>query len=304
MDSLRKEGFSMDGIVTVLNTPFTDDDRIDTASLERNVQRACTAGVTGFLVPAMAGEVFSLSAEERRLLMNTTVEAAAGRAPVIGGAYGTDHRERLREAERVMEAGCGGLLIYIPYTDRRSFLRQVREAAALEPGFLMLQDWDSSGYGIPLEIIGEAMEAEPVFKWLKIEVVPAGTKYTAVRSMAGSRLGVAGGWAVTQMIEGLDRGVDLFMPTGMHELYTRIYRLYRSGDRAGAVELFHALLPILAFSNQHLDISIHFFKRLLWREGTYAAPYTRQLGVEFDGYHVRIADELIEHAIRLSEGLH
>jgi 4-hydroxy-tetrahydrodipicolinate synthase len=89
------------------------------------------------------------------------------------------------------------------------------------------------------------------------------------------------------------------MPTGMHEIYTRIFALYQSGQRDDARALFNRLLPVLAFSNQHLDISIHFFKRLLHRQGLYATDRVRQPILPFDAHHARIADELIDHALRL-----
>ena len=90
------------------------------------------------------------------------------------------------------------------------------------------------------------------------------------------------------------------MPTGLHEVYCRIHDLYRCGDRSGARALFEELLPVLAFSNQHLDISIHFFKRLLSAEGTYATARVRSPILPFDGAHERIAGELIERALRMT----
>ena len=72
----------------------------------------------------------------------------------------------------------------------------------------------------------------------------------------GGKLHLAGGWAVTQMIEALDRGVHTMMPTGMHRAYVQIYDLYQAGKRDQAVELFNQIVPVLAFSNQHLDISV------------------------------------------------
>ncbi len=165
----------------------------------------------------------------------------------------------------------------------------------------MLQDWDPSGLGLPIPLIQRLFEEIEEFKALKIETVPAGPKYTAVLQATGGKLHVSGGWAVTQMIEGLDRGVHAFMPTAMHEIYCEIYRRYASGNRDGAVDLFHRILPILAFSNQHLDLSILFFKRLLWKEGTYATPRCRKLSLAFDAIHERIADELIELAIQTRE---
>jgi dihydrodipicolinate synthase/N-acetylneuraminate lyase len=102
------------------------------------------------------------------------------------------------------------------------------------------------------------------------------------------------------MIEALDRGVHAFLPTGLHELYVRIYRLYVQGRRREAETLFQRLLPILAFSNQHLDISVHFFKRLLHAEGTYATDRVRPPILPFDAVHRARADELIARARRLT----
>ena len=73
--------------------------------------------------------------------------------------------------------------------------------------------------------------------------------------------------------------------------------------RAGAAALFERILPILAFSNQQLDISIRFFKRLLWRQGLYPTPNVREPLEPFDSYHIRIADELIERAIVIEASL-
>jgi len=74
------------GIVTVLNTPFALDGTPDLEGLARHVQYAVSAGVNGFLVPAMASEVGYLTRDERRAVVATVIEACAGRVPVIGGA--------------------------------------------------------------------------------------------------------------------------------------------------------------------------------------------------------------------------
>jgi len=44
-----KELYPLRGIVTVLNTPFTADDKIDIPALKRNAEEALKAGVAGFL---------------------------------------------------------------------------------------------------------------------------------------------------------------------------------------------------------------------------------------------------------------
>jgi 4-hydroxy-tetrahydrodipicolinate synthase len=293
----------MRGIVTVLNTPFLDDDTIDQEGLRANVAQAIAAGVAGFLVPAMAAEVGKLSMAERIQLVETVLATVQGRLPVIGGASADTPEARLDLARRLIGLGCDGVLVSIPYTDESQYRRHVEEVAALDPPFLMLQDWDANGYGVPVPVIVRLFEEIEAFRCLKVEVVPAGVKYSAVLEATGGRLHVSGGWAVMQMIEALDRGVHAFMPTGMHAIYTRIFSLYHEEQREQARVLFNRLLPVLAFSNQHLDISIHFFKRLLWRQGVYATPRVREPILPFDAFHQRGADELIEYVLELMQDL-
>lgn len=291
------------GIITVLNTPFNPDNTLDLPGLAKNVENAIQAGVAGFLVPAMASEVGALSEDERAAVVKTTVDIAAGRVPIVGGASAPDQAGRMAAATTLIGLGCAGVLVSIPFADETSYTRDVEALAALDPGFLMLQDWDANGYGLPVPLIIRLFETVPAFKCLKVEVVPAGPKYTEVLTATGGQLHVSGGWAVGQMIEGLDRGVHAFMPTGMHPIYTAIYQLYHGGNRAAAVALFEELLPVLAFSNQHLDISIYFFKRLLYAQGVYATDRVRAPQVAFDALHQKISDELIGRVIALEAQL-
>jgi len=289
-----KELLDLKGIITVLNTPFTEDDGIDTESLRKNVRLALDAGVAGYLVPAMASEVEKLTEYERELLVRTTLEEIGDKATVIGGGSASTQEERLRLTESLTALGCHGVLVSIPYDNDEQYESDVKGVATLNPGFLMLQDWDFTGYGVPVPLIARLFEEIDVFRCLKVEVVPAGAKYTEVLNATQGRLHVSGGWAEGQMIEGLDRGVHAFMPTGMHSIYTRIYNLHQEGQREAAQALFRRLLPVTAFSNQHLDISIHFLKRLLHKQGIYATDRVREPILPFDEYHVRIADELID----------
>lgn len=291
------------GIVTVLNTPFTAANELDTDALRAHVRAALDAGVVGFLAPAMASEVGHLSAAERSQFVKAVIAEAKGRAVVIGGASAPSGSERIHLGRELVAAGCDGVLVSIPYENDYQYTEAVREVAAVKPPFLMLQDWDANGFGVPVSTLVRLFEMIEVVRAVKIEVVPAGPKYTQLLAATNGRLHVSGGWAVTQMLEALDRGVHVLMPTALHRVYVRIYQLYAAGDRSAARALFDRLLPILAFSNQHLDISIHFFKRLLHAQGLYPTAKVRAHAVAFDAHHARVADELIERAIALEREL-
>lgn len=296
-----KELYPLFGIVTVLNTPFTDDDRIDCIGLRKNVANALKAGVAGFLIPAMASEVYKLSHSERLEMVRIVLEEVNGYVPVIAGAGESDITKAREIIRTYINMGCKEVLLQIPFYNERQFRDDFMELADAGPNVIMLQDWDSGGYGLPDELILRLFEEVDAFRCLKVETVPAGVKYTRILELTGNRLNLSGGWAVSQMIEGLQRGVHAFMPTGMHPIYVQIYRDFVSGKVAESEALFQRLLPVLAFSNQHIDISIHFFKRLLYRQGVYATPKVRKPILPFDVIHERIAAHLIDYVIALEE---
>lgn len=286
------------GIVSVLNTPFKTDLSVDIPSLRKNVRKALEAGVAGFLVPAMASEVYRLSETERIEMVKTVLEEAGQKVPVIAGAGETDLARSKKLLKEYISLGCRNVLFQIPYQNDEQFKAHFQELAFLDLEMIMLQDWDATGYGLPDELICELFEQVENFRCLKIETVPAGIKYSRILELTGGRLNVSGGWAVTQMIEGLQRGVHAFMPTGMHRIYTEIYGLWKLGKPDEATTLFRRILPILAFSNQHLDISIRFFKRLCFQEGTYTTDLVHEPLLPFDSIHREIADQLINLAIQ------
>lgn len=303
LDRNMKNLYPLFGIVTVLNTPFTGHNAIDLPGLRYNVRLALNAGVAGFLVPAMASEVGKLTRAERRQMVEVVLDEVAGRVPVIGGAGEPDKQQRHTILQDLQATGCDKVLLQIPYQNDAQYRADVLDAANYGFDMLMLQDWDFGGGGLPLPLIVQLFEEVDSFRCLKIETVPAGVKYSTVLAATDGRLNVSGGWAVTQMLEGLKRGVHAFMPTAMHQIYTAIYAAYQAGHIEQAQALFYDILPVLSFSNQHLDISIHFFKRLLWQQGVYATPQVRQPILPFDAVHQQEADALIDRVLAISARL-
>lgn len=293
----------MNGIIGVVNTPFSDDNKIDLDSLRNYVDHSLKCGVVGFLVLGMAAEVNKLTLEEKLLIAETVVNHVNRKVPVIAGTSSQTQSERVLLARKLSKLGCDGILINIPFDDENDFVNNVSEVAKNISGFMMLQDWDFHGYGIPVHIIKELFDHIENFKCLKIEVVPAGVKYSEVKKITNEKLHLSGGWAGTQMIEALDRGVNAFMPTILHDVYNAIFQLHRIGEREKAINIFERLLPIISFSHQHLDISIHFNKHFIHRLGIFSTPYVREPILQFDDYHEKVTNELIGKALELSKSI-
>jgi 4-hydroxy-tetrahydrodipicolinate synthase len=292
------EGRPIQGIVTVLNTPFRADNGLDTGGLEVHVAYARDAGVAGFLVNGLAAEVDFLTPGERETILRTVV-ASAGDVPVIAGLGSAAGPKVPRAAARYLALGSTGLLVNGADVQQDTLLSVLLELDRLKPRILMLQDWDATGAGVPVPALLRLVERVPSLRWLKIEVVNAGPKYSKLIAQGPESLHVAGGWAVREMIDALERGVHAFMPTALHRTYVRIHELHLANRREQARALFERVLPILEFSNQRLDVSIAFFKRLLHAQGVFETERCRMPTARLDSSQSRRADELIELAIAL-----
>jgi len=291
------------GIVPVLQTPFRADGDIDYESLARLIEDAIEGGAAGFLSPAVASEVHSLTPEERASLLAFVLSHTHGRVPVIAGCSNADATTCAGLASAAEVAGASAVLIAIPDALREAedelaaFFRRAMAHCRLP---LIIQDLDWSGRGLSLEGLARLREEIPQLAGAKIESVPAGPKYTAVRSLCGHGFHISGGWAAQQFIEALDRGVDALIPeASMTRVYNAIRRLHEHGRREEAITLFRQFLPVVAFTNQEIGLSIAFFKRLLVRRGIFSTPLMRPPAFVWDDYSLHIADELIELCLEL-----
>lgn len=295
------------GIISVVQTPFDQDGKVDFVSLERLIEDIIAARVDGLLVPAVASEVACLTDTERVDILRTTIQFVAGRVPVIAGASANAPEVCRTHCRVASEQGASACLIAVPafcYAHPGSTVDFFRQATAANELPLVIQDLEFNGPGLTLQSMKELSDALPLLAGWKIETVPAGPKYTNVRSAFGPDCHISGGWAVPQFIEALDRGIDAMIPeSSMIRVYHAIGQFYAVGQRDQAVNLFRKLLPVLSFTNQELATSIAFFKRLLVRKGIFRTESLRIRGFSWDEFNSRIAEELIDHYLELEAGL-
>jgi dihydrodipicolinate synthase/N-acetylneuraminate lyase len=288
------------GIVASLHTPFAVDDVLDEASLTRLVDHCAQSGCTGVLVAAVAGEVASLRPEERRRQVEIVTATATGRLAVIVGVSASEFEISSRLARDARAAGAAMVLWQPPAgADERALAEALRALGEAGPGQVMLQDLDWQGPGLDAGLIARLAEQVPALTAVKVETVPAGPKYSAVQAATGGRVHLSGGWAAMQMPDGLARGLDCFIPSGILPVYTRIWSLWHGGNEAGARALFERALPVLAFSNQHIQVSIAFWKQLRRRQGIFTTDRCRPPIARFDPVQQADAERLLARAMEL-----
>jgi 4-hydroxy-tetrahydrodipicolinate synthase len=104
------------GSITPLPTPFLDGgSRVDTAGIRRLVEFQIENGSHGLSCTGTTGEPTSLSLDERKLVIRTVIEAAAGRLPVLAGTGSNWTQESIELSRYAREAGADGILTVAPY---------------------------------------------------------------------------------------------------------------------------------------------------------------------------------------------
>lgn len=298
--------YPLDGVIAIQQTPFDPDGNLDLESFDAGVEDRIAAGVEALIYPAVASEVGKLHPQERAALLARLAETAQGRVRIIAGASSEDPVTAQEVARQAAELGCAGILVQVPDSlmgdvdDLRGYFQGI---AAAGPPMLMIQDLDWRGRGLPIATILRLFEDIPQFRCIKVETALAGMKYSEILSATGGELNVSGGWASSQLIEALDRGLHATACGGHHRVYREITLRYRAGDRQGARDVFERLLPVLAFTNQHIDISNRFNKMCAVRRGIYRHDTIRSPEVEMDSHHLAIAREMVERLTELEDSI-
>jgi 4-hydroxy-tetrahydrodipicolinate synthase len=110
------------GVLPALITPFSDDgSAIDTSALTAIVDRLIGAGVTGLVPGGSTGEFTTLRHAERRELVETTVEAASDRVPVVAGTGALSTRESVELSVHAEQAGAAAVMIVPPFYEALSW---------------------------------------------------------------------------------------------------------------------------------------------------------------------------------------
>jgi 4-hydroxy-tetrahydrodipicolinate synthase len=108
------------GAGTALITPFTRSGDLDEAAVRRLGRRQIDAGIH-FLAPCgTTGENPTLTASERRRIVEILAGEAAGKVPILAGAGGYNTKAVIELARELAGAGADGFLSVTPYYNKPS----------------------------------------------------------------------------------------------------------------------------------------------------------------------------------------
>jgi 4-hydroxy-tetrahydrodipicolinate synthase len=110
----------LSGTYTAMVTPFNRDESVDYARLRALIALQAEAGVDGIVPVGTTGESPTLNMDEHRRVIETAVDAAAGRLCVIAGTGGNSTSEAVALTRHAIDVGADATLQVTPYYNKPS----------------------------------------------------------------------------------------------------------------------------------------------------------------------------------------
>jgi 4-hydroxy-tetrahydrodipicolinate synthase len=260
------------GVFPVVPTIFHADGALDLAGQLRAVDFMVDAGSQGLCILANFSEQFSLSDEERVLLMRSILAHVAGRVPVIVTTTHFSSRVCAERSRQAQEAGAAMVMVMPPYhgaTVRagepaiRDFFAAVSDAIAIP---IMIQDAPVAGTPLSAGFLARLAREIANVRYFKIETAGAAAKLRTLIEEGGSA--VEGPWdgeeAITLLAD-LDAGATGSMTGGGYpDGIRQITDAYFAGRRADAAAAYRRWLPLINYENRQCGLLA---AKALMREG-------------------------------------
>lgn len=266
------------GVFPVFQTPFGDDDSVDAAVLEAEIEWMYGHGIDG-IVMAMVSEVIRLSDAERRALAELACRLGHPHGPVVVSVGAESTSAAVGLARHAEEAGADAVMAIPPMSvaaaddELFGYYRALLDAVGIP---VIVQD--ASGYvGRPMSIRMQAdlLDAHPERVLFKPEAVPIGPRLTELREATGGAARVFEGSGGISLVDSFRRGIVGTMPGA--EVCWAIVALWKAlaeGDQE-RIDAINGPLSSLISLQTSLDSFIAVEKHLLVRQGVFTSARVR-----------------------------
>jgi 4-hydroxy-tetrahydrodipicolinate synthase len=103
------------GVYVATVTPMTNNSQVDYDTLGKFTEHLINSGVHGLVPLGSTGEFYALTPEERHDVLKGTIEATAGRVPVLAGTNAGSTQDVVFYSRQAEKLGASGVLLAPPY---------------------------------------------------------------------------------------------------------------------------------------------------------------------------------------------
>jgi 4-hydroxy-tetrahydrodipicolinate synthase len=297
---------SLTGVFPVFQTPWLEDETLDTETLEKEIDWLYECGADG-IVMAMVSETLRLDTEERQTLAEKACTFNKGRGAVVISVGAESSKVAERYAHHAEDCGAHAVMAIPPVAtalgdaETISYYHRILRAVRLP---VIVQD--ASGYvGRPMSINLQAQLLEeygPERILYKPEASPIGPRLSALRDATGGRARIFEGTGGIALVDSHKRGVAGTMPgADLIRAIVPLWRALEMGDTAAA-ERIHGPLAALVSMQNSLDAFLAIEKHLLVRQGIFKNTVIRgPVGYHLDEETRREVERLFDRLTAAAE---
>jgi len=237
------------GVMPAVTTKFSDDDTLDLVNFEINIKAQLDAGVNGIILGGTLGEASTLTAEEKKILIEKTVEIVKGKVPVIINIAEQSTKDAIEAARLAKEYGAEGLMMLPPMRykadDRETvtYFKKVANSTSLP--IMIYNNPVDYGIEVTLDMFEELAECK------NIQAVKESTRdisnISRFKNRFKKRFALLCGvdtLALESILMGADGWVAGLVCAFPAETVA-IYSLAKAGRNLEAIEIYRWFLPLL-----------------------------------------------------------
>ncbi|MGH9320125.1 MAG: dihydrodipicolinate synthase family protein [Vicinamibacteria bacterium] len=289
----------LQGVYTVLPTPFDENGAVDHESLRRAIDLFLADGVSGFTALGVTSEVARLSDAERHEVLETTMDHVNGRVPVIVGATGSGLDTCLGYCAAAEKAGAAGVMVSPPRMPKLNSAYVHRHFAAIADKFdfaIVIQDYPPiSGYTMEAALLVDVCRKIPSARTIKLEDAPTPYKTARIRELEdglGIDIfgGLGGGYLLEELISGATGAMTGF---AYPKLLVEVVSHWNAGRKDEATAFFYRHAPLMRFEFQE-GIGMAIRKEMLKRRGALRHAGIRPPGATLDRSTTEALDRILK----------
>jgi len=276
----------LEGVFSVLPTPFRDDGALDLESLRRVVDLFIGAGVNGLTALGVTGEVARLNDAERHKVLEAVIDQAAGRVAVVAGATADGLLTCIDYTRAAKDAGAAAVMISPPRLAKLNSDAVVRHFAGVAEAIdieIVVQDFPPiSGFTMEPALLARVAREIPRARTIKLEDPP--TPFKTARILEATKdinVRIFGGLGSVFLLEELLAGATGAMTFAYPEILVEIVGAFRAGDVERAADVFYRTVPLMRFEFQE-GIGMAIRKEVLRRRDALSSAALRAPGTKLD----------------------
>ncbi len=262
------------GVVGFPVTPFTDALALDLAGLRANVSAMAAHPFCVIVAAGGTGELYSLNTAEHTAVVKTSVDAIAGRMPVIAGVGG-NVGVAVEQAAAAWKAGANGILAlppYYPHADEAGLLAYYGAIGAATPLGLLVysRDWVNPGPAF----VKQLAEIPTAIAWKDGQ--GDARRYQILMHAVRDRLHWVGG-AGDDLVGTYHRlGIRCYTSSISNvspTLALQLHEVAANGDEGTLSELMKKyVVPLYAFRARRKGFEVSVMKAMMQLQGNAAGP--------------------------------